>query len=207
MVLFIRDAAPPRAPDPSVRVIPAAAYALWQEADALIEAAQADAAAIRAAARDAFDAERVRGHREGVEAARLEAAEQMITNVGSTIDYFEKVEQRMTELVLQCLRRIAAGFDDRQRVITVVRGALAAVRNQKQITLRIAPDRLDMLKAATDELLAAYPGIGYLDLVPDSRLHGDACIVETEIGIVEASMESQIAALGKAFARILGARR
>src|ERR1700691_5993498 len=85
----------------------------------------------------------------------------MIANVGSTIDYFEKVEERMTELVLQCLRRIVASFDDRQRVITVVRGALAAVRNQKQITLRVAPDRLEMLKAATDELLATYPGIGY----------------------------------------------
>ncbi len=56
-----------------------------------------------------------------------------------------------------------------------------------------------MLKAATDELLAAYPGIGYLDLVPDTRLHDDACIVETEIGIVEASIEGQIAALGRAF--------
>jgi len=64
-----------------------------------------------------------------------------------------------------------------------------------------------MLKSATDELLAAYPGIGYLDLVPDSRLRGDACIVETEIGIVEASMEGQIAALGRAFAKILGSRR
>jgi type III secretion protein L len=207
MVLFIRDAAPARASDPSVRVIPAADYAVWQEASTVIEAAQADAAAIRAAAREAFEAERLRGHREGVEAARLEAAEQMIANVGSTIDYFEKVEGRMTELVLQCLRRIVAGFDDRERVITVVRNALAAVRNQKQITLRVAPDRLEMLKAATDELLATYPGIGYLDLVADTRLHDDACIVETEIGIVEASMESQITALGRAFARILGTRK
>jgi len=207
MVLFIRDAAPARSPDPSVRVIPAADYAVWQEASAVIEAARADAAAIRTGAREAFEAERRRGHREGTESARMEAAEQMIANVGSTIDYFEKVEQRMTDLVLQCLRRIVAGFDDRQRVVTVVRGALAAVRNQKQITLRVAPERLEMLKAATDELLAAYPGIGYLDLVPDSRLHGDACIVETEIGIVEASMEGQIAALGRAFARILGTRR
>jgi type III secretion protein L len=207
MVLFIQDAATARSPDPSARVIPAADYAVWAEATSIVEAARTDAAAIRATAREAYEAERLRGHREGAEAARLEAAEQMIANVGSTIDYFEKVEQRMTELVLQCLRRIVAGFDERERVITVVRGALAAVRNQKQITLRVAPDRLEMLKAATDELLAAYPGIGYLDLVADTRLHDDACILETEIGIVEASMEGQIAALGRAFARLLGTRK
>ncbi len=55
MVLFIRDAASTHSPDPSVRVIPAADYAVWQEADAVVGAAQADAAAIRAAARDALD--------------------------------------------------------------------------------------------------------------------------------------------------------
>ncbi len=207
MVVFIRDAAPPRSADPALRVIPAAQYALWQEANGVIEAAQLEAAAIREAATEAYEDERRRGYEEGMTAARLEAAEKMIANVGSTIDYFEKVEDRMTQLVMQAMQRIVAGFDDRQRVITVVKSALAAVRNQKQITLRVAPDRLDMLKAATDELLAAYPGIGYLDLVPDSRLHGDACIVETEIGIVEASIEGQIAALGRAFTRILGSRK
>ena len=90
---------------------------------------------------------------------------------------------------------------------TVVRGALSAVRNQKQVTLRVAPDKVDLLKKSTDELLASFPGIGYVDIVADGRLNDDACIVETEIGIVEASMEGQIAALGRAFAKILGSRR
>ncbi len=207
MVLFVRDAAPSRLPDPSARVIPAADYAVWQQATAVIEAAEAEAAAIRAAAHEAHEAERQRGYQEGQEAARLEAAEQMIANVGSTIDYYEKVEGRMTDLVLQAMRRIVADYDDRQRVTTVVRGALAAVRNQKQVTLRVAPDKVDLLKQATDEILAGFPGIGYVDIVGDGRLSGDACIVETEIGIVEASMEGQIAALGRAFTKILGSRK
>ncbi|WP_129781706.1 HrpE/YscL family type III secretion apparatus protein [Peristeroidobacter soli] len=207
MVLFVRHAAPSRQPDPSARVIPAADYAVWQEATAVIEAAETEAAAIRTAARDAHEQERQRGYAEGLEAARLEAAEQMIANVGSTIDYYEKVEGRMVDLVLQAMRRIVADYDDRQRVTTVVRNALAAVRNQKQVTLRIAPDKVDLLKQSTDELLASFPGIGYVDIVADGRLNGDACIVETEIGIVEASMEGQVAALGRAFTKILGSRR
>jgi type III secretion protein L len=207
MVLFVRNAASARLPDPSARVIPAADYAVWQEATSLIEAAEADAAAIRAAAREAHEQERKRGYEEGLEAARMEAAEQMIANVGSTIDYYEKVEGRMIELVLQAMRRIVADYDDRERVTTVVCGALSAVRNQKQVTLRVAPDKVDLLKQSTDELLASFPGIGYVDIVADGRLSGDACIVETEIGIVEASMEGQITALGRAFTKILGSRR
>ena len=207
MVLFVRDAAPSRAPDPSVRVIPAAGYLAWQDAAALIEAAEAEAAAIQAAAKEAFEQERARGYEDGMTAARVDAAEQMIANVSSTVSYFEKVEDRVIELVLQSIRRIVSEYDDRERVVMVVRSALAAVRNQKQVTVRIAPDRIEMLKSATDSLLVAYPGIGYLDLVPDTRLCGDACIVETEIGIVEASIEGQIAALGRAFAKILGSRK
>ena len=176
-------------------------------AGALREAARAEAEAIRQAARKAYEDECKRGYRDGQEEARLAAAEQMIENVGRSIDYFGKVEERMVDLVVQAMRRIIADFDDRERVVTVVKGALAAVRNQKQVTLRVAPDRVDMVKQATNEILAAYPGIGYLDLVGDARLSGDGCILETEIGIVEASIDGQIEALRSAFAKILGSRK
>jgi type III secretion protein L len=206
MVLFVRDATS-AAPDPSARLIPAADYVVWQDAAQVIEGARTDAEAIRASAKEAYEQEKQRGYEEGRDAARLEAAEKMIENVGRTVDYFEKVEDRITDLVLQAMRRIVADFDDRERVIMVVRGALAVVRNQKQVTLRVAQDRVDMLRRATDELLAAYPGVGYVDLVADSRLKGDACILETEIGIVEASLDGQIAAMGRAFKRVLGSRK
>ncbi len=208
MVLFVREAAPAVAsPDPSVRRIPAADYVIWQNAASVLEAAHADAGAIRASAREAYEREKERGYQEGMAAARLEAAERMIENVGRTVDYFERVEDRMSDLVLQAVRRIASDFSDRERVVMVVRGALSVVRNQKQVTLRVAPDRLEMVRQATDELLAAYPGIGYIDLVADNRLREDACIIETEIGIVEASVDGQIAAVGRAFKRILGSRK
>ncbi len=207
MGFFVRELAAAGSPDPAARVIAATDYLVWQDSAALIEAARVDAESIRQQARDAYEEERERGYKDGSAAARVEAAERMIENVSRTVDYFEKVEDRVTDLVLQSMRRIVADFDDRQRVVTVVRSALAAVRNQKQVTLRVAPSRVDLVKAATDELLAAFPGIGYLDLVPDSRLRGDACIVETEIGTVEASIEGQIEALGNAFRKILGSRK
>jgi len=207
MALFIRHPSPLARPDPAARVLPAAQYASFIEAEEVLAAARAEADRIRAEAQAEFESERQRGFQQGLEEARLESAEQMIENVSRTIDYFGKVEERMVDLVVQAMRRIIGEFDDRLRVITVVKSALAAVRNQKQVTLRVAPDRLEMVKTSTDEILSAYPGIGYMDLIPDSRLKGDACILETEIGIVEASLDGQIEALRRAFAKILGSRR
>ena len=84
------------------------------------------------------------------------------------------------------------------------RSALAAVRNQKQITLRLHPDNVDYVKSRSAELLSDYPGVGLLDVVPDNRLAADCCVLESDIGVVEASTESQMAALEAAFRKARG---
>ena len=78
------------------------------------------------------------------------------------------------------------------------------VRNQKQVTLRMYPD--DVPIAEERERLAG-------GLSPHGRGRGGrsapgagACIVESEIGLVEASLERQLAALRQAFERVLGSR-
>src|SRR5690606_38209027 len=157
-------------------------------------------------AQAAFDAERERGYAEGREAALLDQAEKMIETVGRTVDYFANVESEMVELVMQSVRRVVDGFDSRETVMAAVRNALAVVRNQKHMTFRLHPDEVDVVKARVNELLAAYPGVGYLDIMADARLVRGACILESEIGMVEASLDGQIEALRRAFQRTLGSR-
>ena len=65
------------------------------------------------------------------------------------------------------------------------------------MTLRLHPQQVDTVRARVNDLLAAYPGVGYLDIVPDGRLGMEACILESEIGLVEASIDGQIAAANK----------
>jgi type III secretion protein L len=45
-----------------------------------------------------------------------------------------------------------------------------------------------------------------LDFVADSRLKNDSAILESEIGVVEASIEQQLAAIEQGFQKVLGAR-
>lgn len=191
---------------PGAKRVPKAALADWVQAQDLLTKAQAQAEAIREDAHAAFEAERQRGHAQGLEEARLDQAEQMIENVSRTIDYFAKVEAQMVDLVMQSVRKIVMDFDDEARVTSTVKNALSVVRNQKQMTLRLNPQQVDMVKARVNDLLAAYPGVGYLDIVADHRLKPDACILESEIGLVEASLEGQLSALRNAFEKILGSR-
>jgi type III secretion protein L len=191
---------------PGTRVVKAAEVAAWADAEGLLAAARAQADAIVAGAQAAFEEERQRGFAEGLAEAQLEQAEKMIETVSRTVDYFAKVETDMVALVMSAVRKIIDGYDDEERVLLVVKNALTVVRNQKQMTLRLPPARVDGVRARVNELLAVYPGVGYLDIVPDARLRGESCIVESEIGLVEASIDGQIAALQNAFQKVLGSR-
>ncbi len=156
------------------------------------------------AALSAFEAEQQRGYREGREAARLEQTANMIEIISQTVDYFAKVEAQMVDLVMDAVRRIANDFDDREKVIKVVRNSLALVRNQKHITVKVHPSRLDELRANTRSLEDAYPGIENIEAIADPGIAEDACLIESDIGQVEASMSGQIEALRATFERVFG---
>ncbi|MGA0583447.1 MAG: HrpE/YscL family type III secretion apparatus protein [Castellaniella sp.] len=208
--LISRNALSPRpleaTPDPSARVLRAADYTALVQAQALLDEARAQADAILAGAQEAFEAECRRGYEDGKQQALLDQAEKMIETVGRTVDYFAGVENEMVDLVMSAVRKVVDGFDDRDKVMIVVRNVLAVVRNQKHMTLRLHPDDVEVVRARINDILADYPGVGYLDLLADARLAQGACILESEIGMVEASLEGQIAALQGAFQRTLGSR-
>lgn len=175
-------------------------------ADELLRLAHEQADRIALEAQESFERERERGYREGLEQAKLEQTEQMIENVSRTVDYFSAVETRMVDLVMQTVRKIISDFDDEERVLIAVRNALSVVRHQKTMTLRVRGQQVDAVKQRINDILAAFPGVGYLDIVADNRLGADACIVESEIGTVEASIEGQLQALQQAFVKVLGSR-
>lgn len=192
--------------DPTQAVMKASAVSTWVDAQGILERARADADRIRSEALAAFEAEKRKGFEEGMAQAQLEQTERMIDNAARMVDFFSSVEQRMVGLVMDAVRRIMADFDDAERVMAVVRSGLNVMRNQKQLTLRLSPDHAEAVRSRAAELLQSYPGIGMLDIVSDSRLKGDATILESEIGVVEASVDMQLQALEKGFKKMLGSR-
>ena len=156
------------------------------------------------AALAAFEAEQRRGYLEGREAARLEQTSNMISIISQTVDYFAKVEAQMVDLVLDAVQRIVDDFDDRERIVKVVRNSLASVRGQKQLLVKVNPVHVLTIKSHISALMETYPSIEQIEVVPDSQLAEDACVIESDIGQVEASMSGQLEALRASFASVFG---
>ena len=180
------------------RLVKAAEVATVQTADEIIAAAEADAARIREEAKVAFEEEKKKGYEKGLADGKLEISMQKIDLLASSVAFMESVEDKMADVVLKALRSCVVEIGDKEMVVQIVRKTMnAVIRTQRQVTLKVAPEMVDVVRARVAELRAAYTTIETLDVVEDPRLKGTACLLETEAGVAEASVETQIAAIEK----------
>ena len=60
---------------------------------------------------------------------------------------------------------------------------------------------LPTVKERLNEILSKFPGVNYINLMDDPRIKGVSCIIETDAGNVEASLDHQLAAIEKALGK------
>ena len=184
------------------RLVKAAEVATVRTAEEIIAAAEADAARIRDEAKVAFEEEKKKGYEKGLADGKLEISMQKLDMLDSSVAFMESVEDKMADVVLKALRSCVVEIGDKEMVIQIVRKTMnAVIRTQRQVTLKVAPEMVEVVRARVAELKAAYTTIETLDVVEDPRLKGTACLLETEAGVAEASAETQIAAIEKSIQR------
>jgi hypothetical protein len=86
--------------------------------------------------------------------------------------------------------------------VNIVRQALKAVKNQKEAILKVSPQDSQAVRDNLKEILS--DGIvDYLVVVADSRLTPGTCILETDLGVIDASLDVQLEAIIGAFKKIM----
>ena len=180
----------------SGRLVKAEEVAAARTAAETVAAAEAEAARIREEAKAAYEEEKRRGYEEGLAQGKMEIAEKKLEMLDSSVAYMESVEGRMADIVMKALHKCVEEIGDKELVVQVVRKVMSAViRTQKQVTLKVAPGMGPVVKERLSQILAAYPTVEHLDVVEDDRLKGPACMIETEAGVADGSVESQLAAI------------
>ena len=187
------------------RLVKATDVATARSAAEILAAAEAEAARIREEAKAAFEAEKQRGYEKGLADANLEMAMKKLELVDSSVAFMESVERKMADVVLKALKSFVVEVGDEAMVLQIVRKTMnAVIRTQRTVTLKVAPEMKPAVAARVAELKNAYPTVETLDVVEDPRLHGTACVLETEAGVADASVETQLAAIEKSIRRHLG---
>ena len=184
------------------RVVKATDVATVKSAAEIIAAAEAEAARIREDAKVAFEIEKKRGYEKGLTDGKMEISMQKLDQVDQSVSFMESVEGKMAEIVLTALKSFMVEVGDREMVVQIVRKTMnAVIRTQRQVTLKVAPELVETVRARVAEFRTAYPTVETFDVVEDPRLKGPACILETEAGVADASVDTQLAAIEKSLKR------
>ena len=185
-------------PSAGTRVLKASEAAVLLEANAVLDAARERVADMERKAGEAYERRREEGYRDGVEEGRLEHAEKVMETVLSSVEYIEGIAT-LVNVVAVAVRKVIGEIDENERIVRIVRNALVTVRNQQHVTIRVAPADEKAVREGLASMLASVPGgASFLDVVPDARLERGACLLESELGVVDASLETQLKALENA---------
>jgi len=189
------------------RIVKAADVASVRAAAEIIAEAESVASRIRKEAEAAFEAEKKRGYEKGLADGKMEIAMMKLEQVDQSVAFMEGVEAKMADVVMKALKSFVAEVGDRGMVVQIVRKTMnAVIRTQKHATLKVAPELVDTVRGRISDLRTAYPTLETFDVVEDPRLKGPSCILETEAGVADASVETQLAAIEKSLARHLSGK-
>ena len=185
-------------PTAGTKIVKAAELGQLFEASALLDAARQKAADMERAALEAYEEKKREGYADGLEEGKLEHAEKMMETIISSVEFIEGIESTLVNVVNQSIRKIIGEMEDKERIVAIVRNALSVVRGQQKVTVRVAPaDEAAVLEAMAG--MTAGGGNSFMTVIADARLERDSCILESELGVVDASLSTQLRALENAF--------
>ncbi|MDR9860939.1 type III secretion protein L [Pseudomonas baetica] len=178
-------------------------YQDYLTAGELVEVARKRAAEIEQAAHDVYAQQKALGWQAGIEEARIRQATLIQETLLQCHQYYHEVEQQMSDVVLQAVRKILQHYDNIELTLQVTQQALSLVSNQKQVILHVQPDQVVEVREQISRVLKDFPEVGYVEVIADARLDQGGCILETEIGIIDASVDGQLSALEATFKQAL----
>jgi type III secretion system HrpE/YscL family protein len=181
-------------------IVPAAVFDAQREAGRLMAEARCEAERVLATAHAEAEALRTAATVDGREAGLATVTELLVgartlaaqTRARAAAD-LRTLAVRIAERILA--RTIALSPD---AVADVASQALALAGEPRQVRVRCNPADLATLKAAGGRLGAVVSGAEVVAFDPDAAVSRGGCVVETELGAVDARLEVQLEAIERA---------
>jgi type III secretion protein L len=180
---------------PGARVVKAGEYAAFVEGARVLDEARRKAAEILAEARQRAEDARAEGYAEGQREGKDACARYLLGIMEKSREHLAESEGRIIALVISVVKKILGGMDEQEVAVRLVRTALAVVGRQNQVTVLVAPENVERVKAELQSILQPYPRVTHAEVLADPTLAGGDCVLETRVGRVEASLEAQLRTL------------
>ena len=174
-------------------------YSASAKARELLQKAQKEAESILQKAEEAAEKQRQNGYDTGYQEGLAQTTELLMKARLEQEQFLKNANRDLMDLAFKIAEKIIGKQleIDPDTIISIVKQAMQTVRQTKQLTIRVHPDDAKRLKANEEELQEALGRQRFLDVVEDRKVQPGGCIIESEIGTVEAQLSTQLERLKK----------
>lgn len=174
------------------------------EAEKLIKEAELKVSEIEHEAyKKGYEAGREEGYKEG-QAEVMRLIDRLGTIVSTAVDIRDDIikssEKMMTEMILMISRKVIKDeiVERREVVINNIKESIKRVKDRDRIDVRVNFADLDMTTAHKDELIKMMESLKKVNIYEDTRVDRGGCIIETDVGSIDARISTQLDAIEEA---------
>ena len=198
---------PPSSPAPSPRRPPKKAnrkpiiekeiVGAQAEARKMIAEAEAEAARIIDEAQSQAQELRQKGYDDGFQEGLGQHTEQTTQALMQVEALKEAIEPEYIRLVCACVEKIIGHelLSKPDAIVGIVRNALKDATQQREINVRVHPADADVLRKNNRRLVDVLARANAIEIREDPSVARGGCIIVTELGTIDASLERQLTAL------------
>jgi type III secretion protein L len=174
------------------KVVKAEVYAQAINACDLMSHAKHEADNLRAALQQEVEQARQTGYAHGKDQAQTEIAERMIQTIMRLEAAHINLEARLVNTVMQALKTILGRLDEDVLMEKLVHQSVRAAHRSRSLVLRVAVSQFDLTNAILQNVLKEYSDIELIDVLKDPNLPENSCVLETEYGAVDGSLDQHM---------------
>lgn len=170
-----------------------------EEAARILEEAEEFAAEIRLEAQKEAENLRAGAYRDGVEKAVTEFEKNLLEVREIRDRVWRETEQDLLRLSIRLTEKILGREikSDKKAVADIVAAALQNARQQEKLTVRVNPSDLPVVEKEVEHLTRT-GRVRFMDFVADPRVSEGGCLIESEVGTIDAQLETQLRVLERA---------
>lgn len=163
----------------------------------IVSRAQQDAQSIKEIAKQD-------GYKEGINLAQKDI-EELKEKFAEFYNYKDVVFEKVSECIMEVSVEIAKKIlnkeieTDKTAVLSIIKGVVEEVnKTENKITLKVMPKDVELVRDKVPELFSGNYFEAKISVVPDNTIKEGGVIVETSNGIIDATIETQVAIIEKA---------
>ena len=165
----------------------------------VIQQAHVEAERIRSQAEEYRQKGYEDGFQTGFEEGKAQLTETIISLNQENAERFKNYEPELVKLSVRIAEKIIGSQLklSPEILVKIVQKALGAVRHQREIYMRVNPDDYDTIINEKPLLLDSLSRARDIDIRSDPSVAKGGCLIESEIGTIEATLEQQLKAIEK----------